>query len=358
MELSTMRSVVKLAETANYSRAAEQLFITQPALSQQIHSLEEELGLKLFERTTRRVSLTRPGEEFVRRARQILREVERLSQSMDICRREMLGSLSIGLLGTLSHLNIPQYINSFQTVYPNIQIRFQIGWSATLIEQVLHQELDAAITNIHCEGGEDRPPAEGAGLFGGRNHRFMQPPKPGCRPGICYGTGPGGPAGGGQRKIHQHPDVDGCHLCRRRHGVPGYCLHLPGYGKPHWDGAGQHRPLPPFLRGGAAIYHRWGAGLCAAPSGELHPHRDDHPGRTAGGFRLAAAVRGLFLRHRPWTDGVGRWLGGGRAGQIFRLPGGEGDREAGRRACTGRKKTGSSASFSPQGLDTSASFSV
>ena len=157
MELSTMRSVVKLAETANYSRAAEQLFITQPALSQQIHSLEEELGLKLFERTTRRVSLTRPGEEFVRRARQILREVERLSQSMDICRREMLGSLSIGLLGTLSHLNIPQYINSFQTVYPNIQIRFQIGWSATLIEQVLHQELDAAITNIHCEGGRTDP---------------------------------------------------------------------------------------------------------------------------------------------------------------------------------------------------------
>ena len=56
MELSTLRSVVKLAETANYSRAAEQLFITQPALSQQVNGLETELGLKLFERTTRRVT--------------------------------------------------------------------------------------------------------------------------------------------------------------------------------------------------------------------------------------------------------------------------------------------------------------
>lgn len=157
MELSTLRSVVTLAETANYSRAAERLFITQPALSQQISSLEAELGLKLFERTTRRVTLTRAGEEFVRRARQILEEADQLSQSMDLCRREMLGSLSVGLLSTLSHLNIPEYISGFQALYPNIQIKFQIAWSSTLIDQVLHRELDAAITNIHLEKGRADP---------------------------------------------------------------------------------------------------------------------------------------------------------------------------------------------------------
>ena len=157
MELSTLRSVVKLAETANYSRAAEQLFITQPALSQQVNGLETELGLKLFERTTRRVTLTRAGEEFVRRARQILEEVDQLFQSMDLCRREMLGSLSIGLLSTLSHLNIPEYISGFQALYPNIQIKFQIAWSSTLIDQVLHRKLDAAITNIHMENAKTDP---------------------------------------------------------------------------------------------------------------------------------------------------------------------------------------------------------
>lgn len=157
MELSTLRSVVTLAETANYSRAAERLFITQPALSQQISGLEAELGLKLFERTTRRVTLTRAGEEFVRRARQILEEADQLSQSMDLCRREMLGSLSVGLLSTLSHLNIPEYISGFQALYPNIRIKFQIAWSSALIDQVLHRELDAAITNIHIENNKADP---------------------------------------------------------------------------------------------------------------------------------------------------------------------------------------------------------
>lgn len=70
MELTQLRYVLQLASTSNFSKAADRLYITQPALSQQINVLEEELGLKLFRRTTRKVTLTETGEEFVRGARE------------------------------------------------------------------------------------------------------------------------------------------------------------------------------------------------------------------------------------------------------------------------------------------------
>lgn len=149
MELSQLRYVLQLAETANFSKAADQLYITQPALSQQISLLEEELGLKLFERTTRKVVLTAAGEEFVHGAKKVLEQVAELQRTMELQRREVGGTLSVGLLSTLSHLNIPEYISSFHQVYPNIHIDLQVAWSAELISRVLNRELDAAITNIH-----------------------------------------------------------------------------------------------------------------------------------------------------------------------------------------------------------------
>lgn len=153
MELTQLRYVLQLAKTSNFSKAAEQLYITQPALSQQINTLEEELGLKLFKRTTRKVTLTQAGEEFVLGARKVLDQVEELQRTMALRRREVGGTLSVGLLSTLSHLNITEYISSFHQIYPNIHIDLQVAWSSELISRVLNRELDAAITNIHISPG-------------------------------------------------------------------------------------------------------------------------------------------------------------------------------------------------------------
>lgn len=153
MELSQLRYALQLAKTSNFSKAAEQLYITQPALSQQIGLLEEELGLKLFERTTRKVVLTAAGEEFIRGAQKVLDQVTELQHSMEVRRREVGGTLSVGLLSTLSHLNITEYINSFHQIYPNIHIDIQVAWSSELINRVLNRDLDAAITNIYHTSG-------------------------------------------------------------------------------------------------------------------------------------------------------------------------------------------------------------
>ncbi|MEG2119502.1 MAG: LysR family transcriptional regulator, partial [Pseudoflavonifractor sp.] len=129
MDLVQLRYAVKVAETENFSRAAEQCFVTQPTLSQRIHQLEQELGVPLFERSTRRVSLTDAGRLFVAKAQIILADADRLAEEMEGERRRIKGSLSIGVLTTLSHLNIPQYLSSFQQQYPNIAVELELGWS-------------------------------------------------------------------------------------------------------------------------------------------------------------------------------------------------------------------------------------
>ena len=76
MDLRQLRYLVALAEEGSFTRAAESVHIAQPAVSQQIRRLEEELGIALVERTTRRVALTDAGELLVVRARRILAELE------------------------------------------------------------------------------------------------------------------------------------------------------------------------------------------------------------------------------------------------------------------------------------------
>lgn len=149
MDLVQLRYAVKVAETENFSRAAEQCFVTQPTLSQRIHQLEQELGVPLFERSTRRVSLTDAGRLFVAKAQIILADADRLAEEMEGERRRIKGSLSIGVLTTLSHLNIPQYLSSFQQQYPNIAVELELGWSADLMELVSKQKLDVIISNVY-----------------------------------------------------------------------------------------------------------------------------------------------------------------------------------------------------------------
>ena len=73
MELYHLRYVIALAEKQNFSKAADELFITQPTLSQQIKKLEDNLGIQIFYRTTKTVTLTQDGKEFVDKARKVMK---------------------------------------------------------------------------------------------------------------------------------------------------------------------------------------------------------------------------------------------------------------------------------------------
>ena len=131
MNLFHLRYFVKLAHTRHYTRAAEELCITQPSLSHAMNQLEAELGLPLFERTGRNTTLTRFGEEFLETAE---RTLSVLDAGVDVLRREARGEglIRLGFLRTLGVEFIPALARGFLEKNPGRDIRFTFSTGSGL----------------------------------------------------------------------------------------------------------------------------------------------------------------------------------------------------------------------------------
>lgn len=149
MNLNQIYYVIKLAETKNFTKAARELYITQPTLSQQIKSLEDEFGVPLFNRSRGSVELTKAGQDFLYYANRITNNINKMSASLDnYCCLET-GSIHIGLLLTFGYTNIPTYISEFQKIHPQVDIKISVDITSVLIEQVLNNELDLVFITGH-----------------------------------------------------------------------------------------------------------------------------------------------------------------------------------------------------------------
>lgn len=147
MELSQLRSVVAIADTGNFSRAAERVNISQPSLSQQIINLEKEVGHKLFHRLGRKAVATEAGEVLVARARRILFEVGNVSKELadyeSLERR-----ITVGAIPTVAPYLLPRLIAKSRERYPHLQIDVREDFRSALIQGVVEGELDVAITSL------------------------------------------------------------------------------------------------------------------------------------------------------------------------------------------------------------------
>ncbi|MBI4783737.1 MAG: LysR family transcriptional regulator [Oscillatoriophycideae cyanobacterium NC_groundwater_1537_Pr4_S-0.65um_50_18] len=122
MELRHLRYFVAVAEELNFSRAAARLHIAQPPLSQQIRSLEAELGVQLFERNKHRVSLTEVGELFLAEARQTLIQAERAIQTAQRASQGELGRLVIGFASSIAYSIFPDILRAFRERFPEVEL--------------------------------------------------------------------------------------------------------------------------------------------------------------------------------------------------------------------------------------------
>lgn len=120
MNLRRIRYFVAVAEELHFGRAADRLAIAQPPLSQQIRLLEEELGLRLFDRSTRRVSLTEAGRLLLSEARRLLSDVGALERRMDQVRTGEGGVLRLGFVDSASYSVMPTFLRAFRSRYPAV----------------------------------------------------------------------------------------------------------------------------------------------------------------------------------------------------------------------------------------------
>ena len=148
MNAKQLQYVIQLSKVLNFSQVAEQLNISQPALSKQVLSLENELGVKLFDRNTSPMTLTPAGEFFVREAQDLLYREDQLLRTMERYKSGESGRLVIGISPFRSLYLVPRIVKRVQQKYPDIQVFLQETGSDRLRKEMAEGKYDFAIVNL------------------------------------------------------------------------------------------------------------------------------------------------------------------------------------------------------------------
>ncbi|MDP8567999.1 LysR family transcriptional regulator [Methylophilus aquaticus] len=144
LTLRQMRIFITAAQLLSFSRAAETLHITTPAVSQQIREMEIDLSCALFNREKRSVSLTTAGEHFLGYALKVMATLEQAQQALQQLQGVYSGSLTIGLVSTTRYF-FPTVLAAFQKEHPQVQLKVDVKNRAQLIDQLHSGEIDLAI---------------------------------------------------------------------------------------------------------------------------------------------------------------------------------------------------------------------
>lgn len=134
-----------VAATGSVTKAAQQLYMTQPAVSQAISDLEDSLGLRLFERINRKMLLTNAGEILLIYSKKILNLLEEAEGHMKDIANMRIGKLSVGASTTIGIYLLPLLLGDFQKKHNEIHTHFVIDNTAVIEEMILHNTLDAAL---------------------------------------------------------------------------------------------------------------------------------------------------------------------------------------------------------------------
>lgn len=153
MELRQLKYFVHAAEKGNFTAAAEELYITQSTLSQQIMQLESELNTHLFDRIGRKVRLTESGQVMLEHARFVLAEVDKTRQAIEDLQGLLTGELRIGVTYAFTALLLP-LLTSFPKKYPGIRLRIVYAAPDELMPKLLAADLDIVLT-FHTSGQDE-----------------------------------------------------------------------------------------------------------------------------------------------------------------------------------------------------------
>lgn len=149
MELDQMRHFLSVVRWGNFTRAAAEIGLSQPALSRSIQRLEEELGRQLLDRQTRKVAPTDPGRLLEARAREILMRADDLRS--ELCDDGLHGNIRVGAIPTIAPFFLPARLRIFQSRFPDARVIVQEETTAQLVRKVLDGDIDVAVAALPIE---------------------------------------------------------------------------------------------------------------------------------------------------------------------------------------------------------------
>jgi DNA-binding transcriptional LysR family regulator len=153
-DLADLRAFVAVAELNSFRAAAESIHLSQPALSRRIEKLEEALGIRLFDRTTRSVSLTAVGRDFSRKARALLDDLDNSLLSMRGVAATQFGEIVLACVPSAVYYFLPKVLLDFHREYPRIRVRIIDEGANAALESVVRGEADFGINIIGTQEPE------------------------------------------------------------------------------------------------------------------------------------------------------------------------------------------------------------
>ncbi|MFZ6760463.1 LysR substrate-binding domain-containing protein [Undibacterium sp. Ji50W] len=151
-DLQELQAFVAVADRSSFKQAAEDLFLSQPALSRRIEKLEDTLGVKLFERTTRRVQLTNVGRGFLANVRTALDELEGAILGVSDLAAHRTGIVTLACVPSAVHYFLPAVLKNFTERFPKIRVRIHDESAQDVLNLILAGEADFG---INFAGAED-----------------------------------------------------------------------------------------------------------------------------------------------------------------------------------------------------------
>ena len=154
MDLANLNAFLAIAETGSFSEAGERLHLTQPAVSKRIAGLEQQLGVRLFDRLGREIGLTEAGRALLPRAYQILNVLDDTRRALTNLSGEVSGRLTLATSHHIGLHRLPPLLRSFTRAHPQVALDIQFLDSEVAYEEVLHGRAELAVITLAPETRE------------------------------------------------------------------------------------------------------------------------------------------------------------------------------------------------------------
>ena len=159
MTLTQLQYIIAVDNHRHFARAAESCFVTQPTLSMQIHKLEEELGVTVFDRSRKPLQPTDIGIKILEQARTVVNEEKRINEIIQQHKGEIAGSFRLAIIPTVASTLLPRFLKCFISQYPKVNLEIEELQTKVILERLKNGLLDAAIlaTPLKQDGIMEKP---------------------------------------------------------------------------------------------------------------------------------------------------------------------------------------------------------